>query len=338
MSRTPTAVRAGLSGPEADWLTGSRTGRDVGCAGGGRLAGHVGGAGPEGRVRIGGAKERLLLALLVLRAGEVVSRDALVDALWGGDPPVTAVKTLQGHVARVRRALEAVGLAGVLATRDPGYVLAVPADSVDVASFERHAAGGRGRARRRRPDAGNSGVGQGAAAVAGRRVLAHCCGGGWAAAEAIRLDELRISTVEDRIDADLMLGRHGVLVSELESLVARYPLRERLWARADVGAAPDGPSGGLGARSDQRARRRARRGAGHGTGRRTAPARSPRRTRATRHWTCTKQIHGTTSADNAADLAIPLPGRVASASSMVFAGPGAPAQRPERVVEGGGGG
>ena len=59
-------------------------------------------AGPDGQVRIGGAKERSVLALLALRSGEVVSRDALVDALWGDDPPATAVKTLQGHVARRR--------------------------------------------------------------------------------------------------------------------------------------------------------------------------------------------------------------------------------------------
>src|SRR3954469_9646925 len=99
--------------------------------------------GPDGRVRIGGAKERMVLALLALRAGEVVSRDALVDALWGGDPPITAVKTLQGHVARVRRALEAAGLAGALATRDPGYLLLIPSASTDVTDFERLAAAGR---------------------------------------------------------------------------------------------------------------------------------------------------------------------------------------------------
>ena len=186
-------------------------------------------AGPDGRVRIGGAKERLVLALLVLRAGEVVSRDALVDALWGDDPPVTAVKTLQGYVARVRRALEAAGMADVLATRDPGYVLCVPADSIDVAGFERHATAGRaaladGDAARATAELGEAlGLWRGDA-------LADCRGGGWAAAEALRLDELRLSTVEDRIDADLMLGHHGVLVGELESLVARHPLRERLWA------------------------------------------------------------------------------------------------------------
>jgi hypothetical protein len=60
--------------------------------------------------------------------------------------------------------------------------------------------------------------------------LADCRGGGWAGAEALRLDELRLSTVEDRIDADLSLGHHGALVGELESLVAQHPLRERLWA------------------------------------------------------------------------------------------------------------
>ena len=126
-------------------------------------------AGPDGPVRIGGAKERLVLALLVLRAGEVVSRDALVDALWGDDPPATAVKTLQGHVARVRRALEAAGMAGVLATRDPGYVLSVPADSIDVADFERHAAAGRGALADGDAAAGGGGAGRGAGAVAGRR-------------------------------------------------------------------------------------------------------------------------------------------------------------------------
>ena len=185
--------------------------------------------GPQGPVRIGGAKERLVLALLLLRAGEVVARDALVDALWGEDPPATAVKTLQGHVARVRRALEAVGMAGVLATCDPGYVLSVAADSIDVAGFERHAAEGRGALAQGDPTRASAELGEALALWRGD-ALADCCSGGWAQAEAIRLDELRLATVEDRIDADLLLGRHGVLVGELESLVARHPLRERVWA------------------------------------------------------------------------------------------------------------
>ena len=64
--------------------------------------------------------------------------------------------------------------------------------------------------------------------------LADCRDGGWAGPEALRLDELRLATIEDRIDADLMLGRHGALVGELEALVARHPLRERLWAELMV--------------------------------------------------------------------------------------------------------
>ena len=186
-------------------------------------------AGPGGRVRIGGAKERMVLALLALRAGEVVSRDALVDALWGDDPPATAIKTLQGHVARVRRALEAAGMTDVLMTRPPGYVLGVVPESVDVTGFERHATAGR--------NALAEGDASSAAAELGEALglwrgdaLADCRSGGWAAAQALRLDELRLSTVEDRIDADLMLGQHAVLVGELESLLARHPLRERLWA------------------------------------------------------------------------------------------------------------
>src|SRR4051794_869255 len=93
-------------------------------------------------MRHGGAKERLVLALLVLRAGEVVGRDALVDAVWDDQPPTSAVKTLQGYIARVRRALASVGMTDVLETQWPGYVLRIPAGSIDVAAFERHAAAG----------------------------------------------------------------------------------------------------------------------------------------------------------------------------------------------------
>jgi DNA-binding SARP family transcriptional activator/tetratricopeptide (TPR) repeat protein len=194
-----------------------------------RLLGPLEVTGPDGPVRIGGSKERLVLALLVLRAGEVVSRDALVDSLWSDDPPVTAVKTLQGHVARVRRALEAAGLAGTLRTRDPGYVLDVPAASVDVAAFERHVGTGHGALLDGDPARAALELGQALALWRGD-ALADCRSEGWAAAEAARLDGLRLATVEDRIDADLALGHHSVLVSELESLVVRHPLRERLWA------------------------------------------------------------------------------------------------------------
>jgi DNA-binding SARP family transcriptional activator len=185
--------------------------------------------GPDGRVRIGGAKERLVLALLVLRAGEVVSRDALVDALWADHPPATAVKTMQGYVARVRKALDAAGMPGLMVTRAPGYVLHASSQATDVVSFEAHARAGHmalvaGDGARARME-----LSRGLEQWRGE-ALADCRGGGWATTEALRLDEQRLVTLEDRVDADLMLGAHGAAVGELESLVARYPLRERLWA------------------------------------------------------------------------------------------------------------
>ena len=167
-------------------------------------------AGPDGRVQIGGAKERLVLALLALRAGEVVSRDALVDAVWGDDPPATAVKTLQGYVARVRRALETRGYGGCLGDARAG-LRAVRSGRLDRRRQLRAARDGRARGtrRRRRTRAPRPSCAEALSLWRGD-ALADCRDGGWAAAEAVRLDELRLSTIEDRIDADLMLGHHGV--------------------------------------------------------------------------------------------------------------------------------
>ena len=270
-------------------------------------------AGPNGLVKLGGAKERLVLALLALQAGEVVSRDALVDALWGDDPPATAVKTLQGHVARVRRALEAAGMSDLLMTRTPGYVLCVLPESIDVTGFEWHATVGR--------NALAEGDASSAAAELGEALglwrgdaLADCRSGGWAAAQALRLDELRLSTVEDRIDADLMLGQHAVLAGELESLLARHPLRERLWAALMIALYRAGRQAEA-VRAYQRARdvlveqlglepgaelRRLEVAVLASDSVLDLPDASPRPTRA--------------------DLAIPLPGRIGATSSAVFVG------------------
>jgi DNA-binding SARP family transcriptional activator/predicted ATPase len=186
-------------------------------------------SGPGDQVRISGAKERLVLALLALRAGEVISRDALVDALWDDKPPSTAVKTLQGYVARIRRSLEVAGLSDILMTRSPGYVLNVPPDVVDVTMFGQRAEAGRCALAAGDPQQAIIALEEALGLWRGD-ALVDCRGGGWADTEAVRLDELRWSTVEDRIDAKLALGRHGVLVGELESLVGRHPFRERLWA------------------------------------------------------------------------------------------------------------
>ena len=270
-------------------------------------------AGPGGRVRIGGAKERMVLALLALRAGEVVSRDALVDALWGDDPPATAVKTLQGNVARVRRALEAAGMADLLLTRPPGYVLGVVPESIDVTGFERHATAGRNALAEGDASSATAELGEALGLWRGD-ALADCRGGGWAAAEALRLDELRLSTVEDRIDADLMLGQHAVLVGELESLLSRHPLRERLWAALMLALYRSGRQADA-VRAYQRARDVLVEELGLEPG-----AELRRLEAAVLAGDSVLDLLDATHRAPRAELSIPFPGRLGAASSAVFVG------------------
>src|SRR5438046_2066421 len=88
---------------------------------------------PDGPVPLGGAKQRALLAVLLLRANEVVSTDRLIDALWGEEPPETAAKALQVHVSQLRKALAV----DVIRTRPPGYSLQVARDELDLDRFRR---------------------------------------------------------------------------------------------------------------------------------------------------------------------------------------------------------
>ena len=188
----------------------------------------------DGPVVLGGQKERLLLAQLLTRPNQVVPVEALVGGLWGEHPPLTAAKTLQSHVVRLRRALEparARGAAGeVLVTREPGYLLRVATGALDAARFEELTAAGR-RA-----------LADGSVELAGSllrealglwrgRAFEEFLDADFGAAESDRLAELRLAALEDRIEADLRLGRHRELVAELEGLVREQPLRERLWAQ-----------------------------------------------------------------------------------------------------------
>jgi DNA-binding SARP family transcriptional activator len=187
-----------------------------------------------GPVVLGGPKERLLLALLLARPNQVVSLEMLVRGLWGEQPPPTAAKTLQSHIKRLRRALEpdrARGAAGqVLVTRQPGYLLRVAPGALDVAQFEELTAQARQALAGGQVDA---------AASLLRQALGLWRGGAFeefldtdvGAAESDRLAELRLVALEDRVEADLRLGRHRELVAELEGLVREQPLRERLWAQ-----------------------------------------------------------------------------------------------------------
>jgi len=174
----------------------------------------------SGRVlEIPAGKPRALLALLLLRRGEVVSVDTLVDELWGETPPQTAAKNVQGYVARLRRALGD----GMLATRSPGYALRLDDGALDSARFEALVE----QARHDEPATASDHLREALALWRGPP-LADFAYESFAQDEIRRLEHLRLGAVEDRIEADLALGRHEQVMPELESLVAAHPLRERL--------------------------------------------------------------------------------------------------------------
>jgi YVTN family beta-propeller protein len=172
---------------------------------------------------LGGAQQRALLALLLIHRGEVVSTDRLIDELWGERAPPTAAKTVQGYISQLRKVLggDAIG------TRGHGYVLEVDSDQVDACRFEALVADGR------------SALADGDGATARQRLgealglwrgepLADFAYESFARGEIARLGQARLAAVEDRVEAQLALGEHASLVGELEALVSRYPLRERL--------------------------------------------------------------------------------------------------------------
>lgn len=177
-------------------------------------------------VDLGGPTQRALLAALLLREGEVVSVDRLIDELWGDEPPATAVKTLQTHVSRLRRALNGAG-EGRLQTRGHGYVLEVRPGELDADRFRDLLEEGRRLLAAGRPETASETLTSALALWRGP-VLAGLATGAVAQAEIARLEELRLAATEERVEADLALGRHADLVPELTRMVAEHPLRERL--------------------------------------------------------------------------------------------------------------
>jgi predicted ATPase/DNA-binding SARP family transcriptional activator len=176
----------------------------------------------DGRpVEVAGARLRALLVRLALDAGSVVTVDALIEGLWGDGPPAGVANALQALVSRLRRSLGNGFVEGLPA----GYRLAVA--DVDVVEFERLAAEGR-----RAVAAGRFRDGTELLRRAERQwrgaALADVSGAPFAAGSVARLDSLRLSAVEDRIEADLAVGRHAEVVADLERLAAAHPLRERV--------------------------------------------------------------------------------------------------------------
>ena len=173
---------------------------------------------------LGGGRQRALLALLALRPNEVVSSEWLIEELWEGRPPPTAAKALQNLIAQLRRALGEDQR--VLITGPQGYELRLGSDAIDARRFERATAEGLALV-------------ESDPSAAGRRLrdalalwrgepLADFAYSSFAQSEIARLQELRLSALEGRIDADLACGQDAELVPEAEALVAAHPLRERL--------------------------------------------------------------------------------------------------------------
>lgn len=179
-------------------------------------------------VPIGGGRERTLLALLLLSANRVLSSTRLVDELWGDRPPDDPAHALRVHVSRLRRALRGADSDGVLVTRSPGYVVAVDTEAVDLGRFELLVTEAR-QCAARGDHAGAATTLRAALALWRGPALVDLGDTPSIHAEAVRLEELRLAAIEDRVEADLTCGRHVEVIAELDSLTRAHPLRERLW-------------------------------------------------------------------------------------------------------------
>ncbi|KJK46336.1 hypothetical protein UK23_23750 [Lentzea aerocolonigenes] len=162
-------------------------------------------------LRLAGTRQRSLLALLALRAPSVLPATHLIDALWGTEPPLTALRTLHSHIARVRSALAAIGLTDVLVTTSAGYALRIDPSHVDVTRFERSPS----------PRA--------ALALWRGDPLIDCEVFEWASAEITRLHEARLATEEALAQQEISRGACATAAASLERLVVSHPLRERFW-------------------------------------------------------------------------------------------------------------
>lgn len=180
------------------------------------------------RVDVGGPQPRLVLAVLLMAGGHPVRADSVIDAVWGETPPASAAGTLQSYVSRLRRVFEGASDGAVtLDYADGSYRLAVDADHVDAWRFEVLADEGHALLTSGDPAAARDALVVADALWRGP-VLPELADHEGARSLAVRLAERRVAALEDRIDADLALGRHGALVGELTSLVEAHPLRERL--------------------------------------------------------------------------------------------------------------
>ena len=187
-----------------------------------RILGPLEVLGDDGPLKLGGPKQRAVLAHLIVRPKRVVPAGLLIDELWGEEPPETARNTLQTYVYRLRKLLGD----GRIEAGSGGYLLHAEQDEIDAGRFE--ALVRRAKALASDPPEALAALDEGLALWRGD-ALADLSDEPSLRGETARLEELRLSATEHRISAELATGSHTTVVSELEALTARYPLRERLW-------------------------------------------------------------------------------------------------------------
>jgi DNA-binding SARP family transcriptional activator len=175
------------------------------------------------RIPMGGVRQRAVLVSLLLHANEVVPSEQLLMDLWGEDSPVSAANSLQAAISRLRRVLPP----GRLITRPPGYALRIFPEELDVSQFEQLVSEGREALIARAAEEAARTLRQALSLWQGP-ALADFRYEPFAQAEIVRLEELHLTCLEERVEADLALGLASVLVAELRRLVSEYPLRERL--------------------------------------------------------------------------------------------------------------
>lgn len=179
-------------------------------------------------IHVGGGRQRIVLAVLLLEHRRVVAVDRLIDAVWDDEPPETARTQIQIAISELRRRLGAATDSEVIVTHPAGYSLRVPDEAFDVARFHRTVASGRDAVRRQDPTAGAAALrsalemwrGDAAAGIDSRLVQAA----------AVRLNEERLAVLEECIGHELTLGNPDGVVGELRELLAAHPLREKLYA------------------------------------------------------------------------------------------------------------
>jgi DNA-binding SARP family transcriptional activator len=202
--------------------------------------------GDGGEIKLAGSRQRALLALLLLRSNRVVPTDFLIDTLWGEQPPRTATTSLQNLIVQLRKLFGG----DVIVTRSPGYLLQVEPEQLDLARFERLVVEAENALAPER----STRLAEALALWRGPP-LADLAFEGFFQGEIRRLEELRLSVLEQRIAADLQLGRGARLIPELEALVGEHPLREGLCGQLMLALCSTGRQGeALGVYHDLRGR------------------------------------------------------------------------------------